>query len=61
MPLYTKGVTINRMVGSLGWLLTNNIMMKAEYVNQKYENFAATDIRSNAEFEEFMVEAPIGF
>lgn len=36
-------------------------MLKAEYFNQKYENFAATDIRSNAEFEGFMVEATTGF
>ncbi len=61
MPLYANDVTINRMVGSLGWFLTKNIMMKAEYVNQKYENFAETDIRSNAEFEGFMMEATIGF
>lgn len=61
MPLLTNEVTINRMVGSLGWFLTKNIMMKAEYVNQKYEKFAATDIRSNAEFDGFMVEATIGF
>jgi hypothetical protein len=46
MPLYTSDVTINRMAGSIGWFMTNNVMMKVEYVNQEYKDFLPTDIRS---------------
>ena len=31
-------VTINRSAGTAGWFLTQNIMMKAEYVSQEYKN-----------------------
>jgi hypothetical protein len=57
----TPDITINRMVGSLGWFLTKNIMMKAEYVNQEYKNFSASDIRSGGKFNGVMIEASIGF
>lgn len=49
------------MAGSLGWFMTKNIMMKAEYVNQQYMNFAATDIHANGKFDGFMLEASVGF
>jgi hypothetical protein len=61
MPLNTNDVTINRMAGSIGWFMTNNIMMKVEYVNQEYKDFLATDIRSGGKFNGFMVEASVGF
>jgi hypothetical protein len=61
LPLYTNDVTINRMAGSIGWFMTDNIMMKVEYVNQEYKNFVATDIRSGGKFNGFMVEASVGF
>ncbi len=54
-------VTINRVVGSLGWFVTKNVVMKAEYVNQQYKNFALTDIRSGGKFNGFMIEASVGF
>ena len=61
LPFNSTDITINRMVGSLGWFLTKNIIMKAEYVNQECKNFSATDIRSGGKFDGFMVEASIGF
>ncbi len=57
----TNDITINRMVGSLGWFVTKNIMVKAEYVNQQYENFKVTDIRADGMFSGFMGEASIAF
>lgn len=60
-PFSSNDVTINRIVGSAGWFLTRNIMMKAEYVNQEYQNFRSTDIRSGAQFDGFMVAAVVGF
>jgi hypothetical protein len=61
LPLNTNNVTISRMVGSVGWFITKNMMMKVEYVNQQYQNFAATDIRSGGKFKGFMAEASVGF
>lgn len=54
-------VNIQRITGSIGWFLTKNIMLKAEYVNQAYYNFQPTDIRSGGRFWGEMVEASIGF
>jgi len=60
-PLNQNDQTINRVVGSAGWFLTKNILMKAEYVNQKYKNFQDTDIRHGGQFDGFMLEATVGF
>ena len=40
---------------------TKNIVIKAEYVNQDYKNFEATDIRSRGNFKGMMFEANIRF
>jgi len=60
-PLNQNNVTINRAVGSIGWFINKNILMKAEYVNQQYKNFAADDIRYGGKFDGFMIEATVGF
>jgi hypothetical protein len=54
-------VTVNRVAGSAGWFLTKNIMLKAEYVNQQYQNYANTNILSGGQFDGWMLEAAIGF
>lgn len=61
LPLVQNDITINRVVGSLGWFVTKNIMLKTEYVNQQYLHFASTDIRSNGRFDGFMIEGSIAF
>lgn len=61
LPLNSVDITINRVVGSVGWFLTKNIVFKVEYVNQQYINFKPTDIRSNAKFYGFMIEAAVAF
>ena len=61
LPFNTTDITINRIAGSAGWFITDNIMMKAEYVKQEYKDFALTDIRSDGKFDGFMIEASIGF
>ena len=57
----TNNITINRMAASAGWFLTKNIMLKAEYVNQKYQNYASTNILNGGQFNGMMLEASIGF
>ncbi len=61
LPANPNNITINRVAGSLGWFITKNMILKAEYVDQEYKDFAATDIRSGGKFDGFMVEASIGF
>ncbi|MBK5286463.1 MAG: hypothetical protein JJE25_13775, partial [Bacteroidia bacterium] len=61
LPFNPNDITINRAAATLGWFVTKNIMMKAEYVNQEYKNFSATDIRSGGKFDGFMIEASVGF
>lgn len=60
-PLNQNDQKINRVTASAGWFLTKNILMKAEYVNQKYKNFQDTDIRHGGQFDGFMLEATVGF
>jgi hypothetical protein len=44
-----------------GWFLTNNVLAKIEYVNQKYDGFPAGDLRENGRFSGIMLEAVISF
>ncbi|MES2388275.1 MAG: hypothetical protein V4543_09760 [Bacteroidota bacterium] len=61
LTLNAADVSIERMVGSVGWFATKNIMLKAEYVSQKYNKFLASDIRSGGKFDGVMVEAVVAF
>lgn len=44
-----------------GWFVTPNILAKAEWVNQKYNNFPTTDIRNGGQFKGFMISGAVGF
>jgi hypothetical protein len=44
-----------------GWFLTPNVLAKAEWVNQKYNDFPATDIRNGGKFKGFMIEGVVAF
>jgi hypothetical protein len=57
----TSDVNVTRMQGGGGWILTPNIVMKAEYVLQEYNDFLPTDIRSGLKFEGMMVEGVVSF
>jgi len=54
-------VTTNRSAGSFGWFLTKNIMMKAEYVDQKYLNYPTNNILNGGQFSGMVFEASIAF
>jgi hypothetical protein len=56
-----EDVKVQRSAVAAGWFVTKNILLKAEYVNQKYMDFPTTDIRANGEFKGWMVEGIIGF
>ena len=44
-----------------GWFVTPNVLAKLEWVNQKYDNFATTDIRYGGQFKGFMIQGAVGF
>lgn len=54
-------VKIDRTTFAAGWFLTNNILLKGEYVTQKYKDFAATDIRNGGKFNGYVIQAVVGF
>jgi hypothetical protein len=58
---FTNDVTVNRTSLAAGWFLTKNVMMKAEYVDQKYLDFPTSDYRSTGKFNGYVIEAVVGF
>lgn len=58
---YSTDSKIDRMAYSAGWFLTKNIMLKGEYVNQKYKDFPLADYRSGGKFSGYVVQAVVGF
>ncbi len=54
-------VKIDRASFAAGWFLTKNILLKGEYVTQKYKDFNAADIRNGGKFDGFVIQAAIGF
>jgi hypothetical protein len=54
-------VSVNRYQLGGGWFVTPNVLAKLEYVNQKYNDFPLTDIRSGGQFKGFMVSGVVGF
>jgi hypothetical protein len=54
-------ITVKRSQLGGGWFVTPNVLSKLEFVNQKYEAFPASDIRSGGQFKGFMVEGVVAF
>jgi hypothetical protein len=54
-------VTINRYQIGGGWFVIDNILLKAEYVNQDYQDFAPGSLLSDGNFNGLMIEAVVGF
>ena len=57
----TADVSVDRTAFAAGWYVTPNILMKGEYVTQRYHDFPTTDIRNGGEFDGFVVEAGLAF
>ncbi len=54
-------ININRIQIAAGWFPTENLLVKIEYVDQKYDNFKTSDYRNGLEFKGVMFEASVGF
>ena len=53
------GVTHNAF--GAGWFVTPSLLLKGEYVNQKYNDFPTTDIRSGGDFKGFTMAGVVAF
>jgi hypothetical protein len=54
-----KDMSVNRIQAGAGWFLVPSVLIKAEYVNQKYNDFPTYG--DDAGFKGMMVEAAISF
>ena len=54
-------VGADRMAAAAGWYVTPLVLLKAEYVNQKYNDFPTTDRRSGGKFKGLMMEGVVSF
>lgn len=53
--------SIDRVAVGGGWFLTNNILLKGEYVDQKYNDFPTGNIMADGQFKGFVMQAVVGF
>lgn len=58
---FTSDVTVERTQIGGGWFIGQNVVMKAEYVQQTYKDFPATDLRNGGEFDGFTIEGVVSF
>jgi|RhiMetdeSRZDD1v2_1073273.scaffolds.fasta_scaffold00267_56 hypothetical protein len=58
---FDNNITVERIVGSAGWFITRNILLKGEYVQQKYFDFPNADIRNGGKFNGYVIAASVGF
>jgi hypothetical protein len=57
----TQEIKMNRVQASAGWFVTKNMVVKAEYVSQKYNDFPTSNLLSGGKFKGMMFEASVGF
>jgi len=60
IPKSSTDYSVNRYQVGGGWFVTPNVLAKLEWVNQKYNDFPLTDIRSGGQFKGFMVSGVVG-
>lgn len=54
-------IEISRFQLGAGWFMTNNILLKLEYVSQKHDGYTTTSIFNDGKFDGIMAEAVISF
>ncbi len=53
--------TVDRMAIAGGWFVTDNILLKGEYVMQSYKDYPTTSIYHEGKFNGVVIEAVVGF
>ena len=61
LPGIANDISVDRTQVGGGWYVTPNVLAKLEYVNQKYNDFPTTDIRSGGKFKGVMIEGVVAF
>ena len=56
-----KDVTIQRDALSAGWFVTPTLLMKGEFMRQRYFGFPTNDIRNGGKIQGFVVEGVVSF
>jgi hypothetical protein len=56
-----KDVSMQRNALSTGWFVTPTMLLKGEYMQQKFYGFPTTDIRNGGKIQGFMVEGVVSF
>ncbi|MNR06500.1 hypothetical protein D3C85_1225730 [compost metagenome] len=56
-----QDVKVNRIQASAGWFVTKNMVLKGEYVHQKYNDYPSSNIFADGKFKGWMLEASVGF
>jgi hypothetical protein len=59
--IYSGDVKVDRIAFAAGWFMTKNILLKGEYVTQKYKDFPTGDYRSAGKFKGYVIQAVVGF
>ena len=57
----TNDVGADRTAFAAGWFVSPLVLLKAEYVTQKYNDFPTTDRRSGGKFNGFVMEGVVAF
>jgi hypothetical protein len=57
----TGKVGADRSQFGAGWFLTPNVVLKGEWVTQKYRDFPTTDIRNGGRFKGFVIDGVVAF
>ena len=57
----TTDVSVNHNALGAGWFITPSLLLKGEYVNQKYNDFPTTDIRNGGDFKGFTMSGVVAF
>lgn len=58
---YTGDVSMDRNALSAGWFVTPTLLLKGEYMQQKYYRFPSNDIRNGGKIQGFVVEGVVSF
>lgn len=58
---YTGDVSLDRNAVSAGWYVTPTLLLKGEYMKQKYYRFPANDIRNGGKIQGFVIEGVVAF
>lgn len=58
---FNRDVRVARRAVAAGWFITPTMLLKSEYVSQRYHDFPSTDIRSGGRFEGMVIEGVVAF